>query len=224
VAGLGFVLWLAVVAAVQVRRTRAGAASRAAACALAGWLVDGLVNGPLHVPPSSALCWLLLGIALRGDDAGDDAASPRRAGIRTVGLAALALLVLARAFARDLAGEAYALRGSVALARGEPAVALPALARASALAIEDRRHHFECGRAWFMMGAFDDAAREFEIDVALNPCVHSGWHNLGLCLDRLGRRREALAAFRTAALLNPRDADTRSMIGATGAPPRHGKL
>jgi tetratricopeptide (TPR) repeat protein len=226
VAGLGLFLWLGVAAAAWFRGTVRTPASSSAACALAGWLADGLVNGPLHVPPSSGLWWVLLGIALRDDGAGE---ARRPAGVVNPGqvpcLAAAAVcLVFARAPARDLAGEAYFQRGSVALDGGEPGRALPDLVRAAALAFEDRREHFEAGRAWFLLGAYGDAAREFACDVARNPSVHSGWHNLGLSLLKLGRRPEALAAFGEAAALNPRDPDTRRMAAAPGPLPRHGKL
>ena len=237
-AGLGIFLWLVAAAAARARGAARAPASRGAACALAGWLVDGMVNGPLHVPPSSALCWIFLGIAVRDDDAAGrttgagraaGAGSPAPAPVRTrsgrLALAVAAVLVVsARGAGRDLAGEAYLQSGVVRLEGGEPARALPYLARAAALALEDRRHHFEAGRAWFLLGSYGDAVREFEADVALNPAVHSGWHNLGLGLLKLERREEALAAFRKAEALNPRDADTRRMIGAARGTPMRGKL
>jgi tetratricopeptide (TPR) repeat protein len=218
--------------------------SVAAGCVLLAWLTDGLVNGPLNLPPSSYLFWLFAVLACRPEGLDEDIDDGRQPGGAKQGLAtassagggdrpgaipafgavllsALVLLFLLRPFARDLASEGYLLAGNRALERGDAPLALPYCLRAWALSYEDRRHNFYLGEAYYNQGQYREAEEEFARDVMTNPSYHSGWHNLGLARYALGASGPALDAFVRALAINPADGDTLGMIMKlkTGAKP-----
>ena len=232
--GLGLFAWfLAAVFSTLRRRAAvsAGAASVAAGCVLLAWLVDGLFNGPLNLPPSAYLFWLFAALACRPKapeeetyvtdepvpdvTLGDTGDAERVAQTPTAGRVALAMLVLLfmlRPFARDLASEGYLFVGNRALERGDAALALPYCLRAWALSYEDRRHHFYLGEAYYNQGMYREAEEEFSRDLRVNPAYHSGWHNLGLARYARGMKEPALEAFIRALEIDPADRETARMI------------
>lgn len=219
VVGLGLAAWLGVVL-FRMRRQASGSSRTAVLAGLGGWLTDGLVNGPAHLPPSSLLLWLFVGLAAREEAT----ASVERAttpclsrGVAVAFAAAGGLAVVtALPFARDLLGEGYLQAASFAMDGRRADLAFPLALRAEALGIEDRRQHQAAGSAAFALGEFTLAADEFRQDAAANPGLVSGWHNLGLAELRAGRRREALAALHRAEAVDPGDAEAESLIEDAG--------
>jgi len=217
VVGLGLTIWMLAAAAAMLRGSSNLTPDRVAAgCAVLGWVVNGLFNGPLHLPPSSLLFWLLFALACRQVTLYDRPvmAVPRSLPFKSalLGAGVAFLLFVSRPFARDLVSEGYLLAGRFALDQGSVKLALPYTLRAFALSMEDRRHHFCLGQAYLVLRQYDEAAKQFARDVAINPGYHSGWHNLGLAEWNRGHRKEALEAFRRATRLNPNDIETRRMI------------
>ncbi|MEK7475639.1 MAG: O-antigen ligase family protein [Candidatus Coatesbacteria bacterium] len=226
VVGLGVFLWLlAAVAATCTAGRSAGWARPAAGAGLVAWLVDGLVNGPLHLPPSSMQIWILLGLLGRRGEAirGRRTGAPRPRMVFAIP-AVIAALVFCRPFARDLLAEGWLQEGAFALDRGEALAALTSVARADAFALEDRRHRFLAGCAWYALGRWDEAARAFGDDAERNPGAHSAWFNLGLSRWSAGRRVAAREPFRRALALKPGDGETmrllRAVQGVQGSPGR----
>ncbi len=217
--GIGVLFWIVVVAVSGRPACGQGFLDqRIAIGALLGLGVDGLVNGPLHVAPTSLLGWSLLAVAGTGMAGKSPAVrSERRRPTRPVGLIAIMILTAGAAspYARDFVGEAWLREGVLAIDRLDAIPGLHAVVRADALLAEDRRQRFHAGRAWFLLKRDAEAIREFTADVEANPGVHSGWHNLGMALWRSGRRGEAAACFARAAALNPRDPDSRNWAGRT---------
>ncbi len=210
--GLGLTLWLLTAVFAAGIAKSPGRGGLAALCALAAWLVDGLFNGPLHLPPSSIQFWLLIGIAGNARPAALGLAAPRRPGRFGPALAAVVLILAVRPFARDFLSEAYLRAGDYYLRNGQPALALPLSLRAFGFAVEDRRHHFCLGEIYFHLGEFAEASGEFALDTKTNPGAASSWQNLGVAELKRGRRREARAAFARAQAVNPNDPELAELI------------
>jgi O-antigen ligase len=213
VAGLGLFIWLVAAVLAGPGGVR-GPASRARVAAVSGLtvlLVDGFFNGPLHVPPSAQWAWMLLGLAAAAP-AGGAVAVPVRISRARYALLALALVLLARPFARDLVGEVYMRDAQAALEEGRPELALAGAVNSFALAVEDRRHCFLLGRAYYLSGRFSESAEQFAVDALENPGMASAWHNLGLSLAQVGRSGLAVQAFRRALLLDPTDQSLPGLI------------
>jgi O-antigen ligase len=230
VLGTGVLVWLlaAVAAAWGMSGGARDPARLAAGCGLLAWLVDGLVNGPLHLPPSSMQVWMLLGLLGRRIPArprdGGAGSRPQAPPARWVLVAAgLAAVVLCRPFARDLLSEGWLAAGSSALDGGAARAALPLVARADAFALEDRRQMFLLGRAWYAAGRWDEAARAFREDGERNPGAFSAWHNAGLAELQMRHAAPALEAFRRALALKPLDRDAAALARRTlaGQMPAH---
>lgn len=66
---------------------------------------------------------------------------------------------------------------------------------------------------YFARGQFDDAETALGEAVKLDRADAKAWYNLGLTRARLGRKPEALAAYRRARELDPRDVDVARQIG-----------
>jgi len=210
VAGTGIFVWLIVASmAAWVKRRNISPAVMAAGCGLIGWLVDGVVNGPLHLRPSSMQVWIVLGLIGRTEEAAGTVGGSATRGRAAWWIAvAAAAIVLGRPFVRDLLAEGWFRAGADALDRGAAAEAVPRLARADAFALEDRRHQYQIGRGWFMLGRWADAAAAFREDAARNPGAHSAWFNLGVAEWRAGRPVEARRAVEYALALKPGDAES----------------
>ena len=221
IVGLGIFLWLVVaVMAGFIRdfRMEDGSWNTGRAAALAGLLVllvDAFFNGPLHLPPSAQLAWLLLGMScgLPGRDAGwRPPYSHRRTPPALIFLVGLVAVLVARPFARDLVGEVYMRDAQMAMEINLPEEALGGAIDSFALSIEDRRHRFLLGRAYYLAGRYDDSAEQFALDALENPGMASAWHNLGLSLLQVGRAGPAVQAFKRAAVLDPTDSSLPGLI------------
>jgi len=210
IAGTGILVWLIVASmAAWVKGRNISPAVMAAGCGLIGWLVDGVVNGPLHLPPSSMQVWMLVGLIGRSGEASRAVERGMTRGRTVLGIiVAVATIVLCRPFVRDFLSEGWSRAGADALDHGVAGEALPWLARADAFALEDRRHQYQVGRGWFMLGRWADAAAAFREDAARNPGAHSAWFNLGVAEWRAGRPGEARRAIEYALVLKPGDAES----------------
>lgn len=205
--GVGIFMWMVLAALRSAwRAPHCGRVAAAAGGVTAGWLVDGLFNGPLHLPPSSAQAWWF--IALAGSAGTLPGGVPAR-GEGNLGLAAKVIIlggltvVLARPFVRDLISECYAEEGQMAFEQHLGPAALQCGLSALAMAQEDRRQHFFLGQVYAYMGQLPNAVEEFETDVAVNPGSAAGWENLAQLYRLLGRSDEARLAVGHARELAP---------------------
>jgi len=232
VVGLGLFFWMVVAVIVTVNRGALYQAGNSAGlmnsgllsdqklkiAALSGvvvYLVDAFFNGPLHLPPSAQWMWVLVAIAClkvrEGASEGGDIL-PHRIPVYLVVLVIFASVLVARPFARDLAGEVYMKEANQALENNRPEFALERAIDSFALCVEDRRHRFLLGRAYYQLGRFGDSAEQFGLDAMGNPGMASAWHNLGLSLIQVGRSGMAVQAFRRAQFLDPTDKSLPGLI------------
>jgi len=232
VVGLGLFLWMVVTviaavlrnapqqtgnsAGVMDARLYSGRLLKTAAGAgLAVFFVDAFFNGPFHLPPSAQWVWVLIAIACikvrEGTGEGGDVLS-RRIPVYLVVLAFFASVLVTRPFVRDLAGEVYMKEAHLALENNRPDIALTRAIDSFALSIEDRRHRFLLGRAYYLLERFGDSAEQFALDATENPGMASAWHNLGLSLRQVGRGGMAVQAFRRAQVLDPTDKSLPGLI------------
>ena len=148
---------------------------------------------------------------------------PRHIPAHWLVLAALVAVMVARPFARDLAGEVYQREAQVALEENRPELALAEAIDSFALSIEDRRHRFLLGRSYYLSGRYGESAEQFAQDAMENPGMASAWHNLGLSLMQEGRGGLAVQAYHRALLLDPTDKVLPGLIQEAGKAPRTGK-
>lgn len=69
------------------------------------------------------------------------------------------------------------------------------------------------GGLLYTLGRLEEARRELERAVALDPSYASAHNNLGAVYGRLGRRVEEIASYRTAVTLDPNYADVHHNLG-----------
>jgi len=92
------------------------------------------------------------------------------------------------------------------------------------------REHYSIARVLAQEGLYEDAAREFERAISINPKRGNYYDNLGYCLARLRRYDEAIQAFNHALLVDPKDAyalresgncfDYKKAYEKAGGPPK----
>lgn len=88
--------------------------------------------------------------------------------------------------------------GDIYLSKGQAAKALPFLETAAAAFAGEFDTRLAYGRALAAVNQFEKAATELEAAVKLKPEIPEGHFQLGLALQRTGRRAEAAAAFKEA--------------------------
>jgi tetratricopeptide (TPR) repeat protein len=219
------VILLAVMAAIQFRRARAGF-----------WFLAGLV---LLLPSSSIF-------------PATDLAADRRMylpmigfatcaallleHVRPVFLAPILILLMGLSFARtatwrteeslwtDAVAKAPAkIRPRIQLARAvEPSKALPILEQARQMAPDDPRIPAEEGRIYMTLGRPDQALPEFGRELALSPHSVEAMNNRGVALLALHQDEAARADFERALAIDPCQFDARlnlSRLGISESPP-----
>jgi len=90
--------------------------------------------------------------------------------------------------------------------------AIPLLARASEIAPDEFKVHYELGRAYFDSNRFDAACQQAEVAVKLDPKDSSGHYLLGRIYQRLGQKDLAKEQFQETSQLM-RDKDSHSPGG-----------
>lgn len=63
-------------------------------------------------------------------------------------------------------------------------------------------------------GKYEDALKDFDDAIKLNPGIASAWYNKGLALANLGKNNEALKAYMKAIKLKPDFAEAWNNMGA----------
>lgn len=120
--------------------------------------------------------------------------------------------------------DALNLKGLIAKARGEAAVALALFDRAIAALPKFVDAHFNKALALAALGRREDALRSYDEVLRLNPGHADARLNVGSVLYDLGRESEAIAAFRAMSQACPQDSRglynlgyslTKSLPGAT---------
>ena len=67
------------------------------------------------------------------------------------------------------------------------------------------QEHFDAGRGLMNKERYEDAVREFQAALAINPKNSRTYDNLGFCFRKLHKYGEAIDALNTATSINPRD-------------------
>ncbi len=62
----------------------------------------------------------------------------------------------------------------------------------------DAQSHFQAGDDLYQQGRYEDACREYEQCVALDPGIAGAWNNWGIALRRLGKLKEAIEKYEKA--------------------------
>jgi Flp pilus assembly protein TadD len=166
--------WIAVLGGLTVARNRVWASE-------AGMWRDVVARSP-----GNARAWMNLGVALAGGDDEEAVACLYRA-IAINPAALLARINLARVLIR----------------RGRPAEALSAVDAGLALSGGDAALFFERGSALRALGDLEGAIEAFRHVCAMQPGNAMAPALIGELHLRQGRREEALASFRAAAMLDP---------------------
>ncbi len=68
------------------------------------------------------------------------------------------------------------------------------------------------------MKRLPEAAAQFQAATELTPGEAEPWHNLGKALDRMGQRREAIAALKRAAEISPADPQIQATLRRASGP------
>ncbi len=217
VAGLGLLVWILAVWFKGMGTLAAESWPRYALragmlCGMAAWLVGGLFNSPLHLPPTAQLFWIVLALGwlVPGDKV--ENLKPRKESPAMFFAGYVLLLFMLRPFARDLLSETYLQSGAFEYGRGNYRLALSLKARAWQLALEDRRHQFYLGNVLVRLGDFEQAEEAYESDLKRNPAFASSWCNLGMVKLALGKPREALHVLDRARELAPFDPEVHAQL------------
>ena len=117
--------------------------------------------------------------------------------------AALAKDVQERPTAEDLSRT---LRGHsvVEVGRAEPA---------SLVDMKQADVHVNRGVAYAAQGCWEEAIREYQASVHINPALAAAHYNLGLVYGQQGRLDEAIRELQTALRINPADAEAHTSLG-----------
>lgn len=91
--------------------------------------------------------------------------------------------------------------GDIYLTKGEAARSIPYLETASKSFSDEYDTHLALGRAYLATNAYDKAIEQLEIAVKLRPEIPEGFYQLGLALQKSGRREDAKVAFKNAQVL-----------------------
>ena len=78
--------------------------------------------------------------------------------------------------------------------------------------------HNVYGVVLMTMKRLPEAAAQFQAAISLSPGEAEPWHNLGKTLDRMGHRREAIAALKRAAEISPADAQVQTSLRRASGP------
>ncbi len=81
------------------------------------------------------------------------------------------------------------------------------------LAPNDFAAHDGLGLLLAATGRLDEAGRELQKTVALQPATPEAWQQLGLVQQKLGRHADAAVSFKNAAALNPNSLQTQFALG-----------
>jgi tetratricopeptide (TPR) repeat protein len=215
-------------AGIRPRRGSPARADRAVHVAALGgftaWLTQTSVDW-LHLLPGVTGIALLCAALLLADidGSGDDAGAPGWRGLpdrgrAIVGLAGIAIAMLAASTGRQLAGEHYRDRAAQALATN-PSHALSLARRAIALNAAAPEGYYVRAAASARLGdAYDATAALHEASVR-EPSNYVPWALLGDLAVRRGDLPLARARYRRAARLNPRDPGLRELAVLRSAPP-----
>jgi tetratricopeptide (TPR) repeat protein len=107
--------------------------------------------------------------------------------------------------------QPYLNLGALLAKSGRPEEAVSLLVRAAAIAPNSGKIHYELSKAYFDLNRFDDARREAEKAVSLDPGQSSNHFLLGRIYQRSGSRALAAEEFRlTEELIHNKDLDPAS--------------
>ena len=115
--------------------------------------------------------------------------------------------------------DAYDLfqQGRAHLRSGMPAQATVALEKAKRLEPEKASIREALGIAYFRIQRFSEAEAEFREILELQPVDHYAHFALGRCLEKQGKRDEAVGHYRMASFFRPQSEDYRRALEAVEA-------
>ena len=103
-------------------------------------------------------------------------------------------------------------KGRAHLKRGMPAQATVALEKAKKREPEKESIREALGIAYFRIGRWEEAEREFRTLLELSPVNDYAHYALGRCLEKQGRQREANGHYKLASSLRPGSEHYRARI------------
>ena len=103
-------------------------------------------------------------------------------------------------------------QGCAHLKRGDVAQALVPLEKAKARAPDKASIRERLGIAYFRLGRWDEAEREFRALLDIQPNDDYGHYALGRCLEKQGHAREANGHYKLASSLRPASRQYRARI------------
>ena len=110
---------------------------------------------------------------------------------------------------------AWKVLGAALAEAGRIQESLPALQKATQLALKDAYAHYNLGITLQGLGRLEEAETSYAQAVTLKPDYADAHSNLGVTLHELNRLEEAKASLRQAIALNPENAEAHSNLGAT---------
>ncbi|HEY7674830.1 MAG TPA: tetratricopeptide repeat protein [Burkholderiales bacterium] len=114
--------------------------------------------------------------------------------------------------ANQATAETYALCGELGLQLGDAAGAVTCLETALSRDPKNATARAALGEAFVRLGAVDKGIAELDAACAANPSEIANWRRAGRVLQSLGRERDALARYKRALAIAPRD--TEALIAA----------
>lgn len=109
--------------------------------------------------------------------------------------------------------EGLYIKGTAEYLQGNFEAALASFDEVKVLLPDDPRLPAARGEVYLSMGRMDDASKEFEAALKLDPKRSTNWSRLGFIHAQLGRTEEALSALRKALALYPNDYNALEQLG-----------
>lgn len=220
--GVGLAVWLwttfAVYAWRERGRSRPWAWAWPAACGAAGMLADNMLNVSMHFAVPAFIFWWAVGTAASGPAAEEGrrrelaSGAAARAAAAAAGVAAL---LVCWQWTRVWNREVEYFTGFKLLRQNALAAATKHLERSRAWGPPEVNALYELGNAYARAERFPDADRAYGESLKANAGYDEIYFNLGsIKANRLGQRKEAIAQFQTALLINPIAAEAYNALSA----------